>query len=240
MLLAIDTATSHSSLALHDGHAIVGEITWLSANNHTLELAPAVQALLSRANLTFANLTALAVAIGPGSYSALRIGVAFAKGIAGLRLGTETPLPLVGVTTLDITALAVPHSPGDLIPVVQAGRTRVTAARYTWSDADARWRIASEMQNYAWEDLIAEVRDRKTAAWFTGEVDVAGAQVIASAKGAGIPVTLMPSALRLRRAGFLAQEAWSRLSASEHEEVSKRNALFDAAALVPVYVKTNL
>lgn len=240
MLLAIDTATSHISLALHDGHAIIGEITWLSANNHTLELAPAVQALLARASLTFADLTALAVAIGPGSYSALRIGVAFAKGIAGLRLGTETPLPLIGMTTLDITALAHPHYPGDLIPVVQAGRTRVTAARYTWSDSDARWRIASDMQNYAWEDLIAEVGERKTAVWFTGEIDSAGAQVITTARSAGIAVTLVPAALRLRRAGFLAQEAWSQMSAHEHEEVSQRNALFDAAALVPVYVKTNL
>ena len=99
-LLAIDTATQFISLALHDGQQMLAEQTWFSENHHTVELAPAVRMLLESARLTAADLTALAVSIGPGSYTGLRIGVALAKGIAGARR-----LPLVGMSAAIVAEL---------------------------------------------------------------------------------------------------------------------------------------
>ncbi|MEO8397708.1 MAG: tRNA (adenosine(37)-N6)-threonylcarbamoyltransferase complex dimerization subunit type 1 TsaB, partial [Chloroflexota bacterium] len=96
-LLAIDTATQFISIALHDGQQMLAEQTWISENHHTVELAPAVRALLINAHLSPAELSGLAVSIGPGSYTGLRIGVALAKGIA-----TAQRIPLVGISTLDI------------------------------------------------------------------------------------------------------------------------------------------
>lgn len=233
MLLAIDTATAQISLALHDGHGVMVETTWLSANNHTVELAPAVIDTLKRADLTIDGLTALAVAIGPGSYSALRIGVAFAKGIAAAR-----GLPLLGMNTLDILAASQPKLTGVLMPVIAAGRGRVSAAPYAWSDADSRWNASAEPENYAWGALIAKIAERADPTLITGEVDAAGAAAIAAARTNGITVTLAPSSARLRRAGYLAQNAWDQLHALTAAENINLAEKFSAAAITPVYVKT--
>jgi tRNA threonylcarbamoyladenosine biosynthesis protein TsaB len=107
ILLAIDTATQIMSLALHDGDSLRAEVTWHTANNHTAELAPAVRDLLARSDTSLDDLTALAVSIGPGSYTGLRIGVALAKGLAAAR-----GLPLVGVSSLDTLAAAQPYVQG--------------------------------------------------------------------------------------------------------------------------------
>ena len=220
MLLAIDTATQYISLALHDGDAIRAEQTWFSPNAHTAELAPAVRAILQQADLTTGDLTAMAVSIGPGSYTGLRIGVALAKGLASAR-----GLPLVGVGTLDILASAQPHFQGGLIAVVQAGRGRVIAASYQWRKG--RWKHRSEPQLMNWATLIASVDG---PACLTGEVNDAGRDVVASAAAQDVPIILAPAVSRLRRAGYLAEEGWTRL----HEDPDG----FQAANIVPVYVTT--
>ncbi len=221
-LLAIDTATQFISLALHDGQQLLAEQTWRSENHHTVELAPAVRALLAQSRLAFADLTALAVSIGPGSYTGLRIGVALAKGIA-----TAQKLPLVGISTLDILMAGQPQSTGALILVLPAGRGRVVTARYHWRKGE--WKLRGEAQNMDWDTLIASIDGPAT---LSGEIGADGRAVIEAAQASGLPITLSPPALRLRRAGFLAETAWHRLRASEDR------AAFAAAAVAPVYVKT--
>ena len=220
MLLAIDTATQYISLALHDGDAIRAEQTWFSPNAHTVELAPAVRAILQQADLTTADLTAMAVSIGPGSYTGLRIGVALAKGIASAR-----GLPLVGVGTLDVLAAAQSHFNGGLIVVVQAGRGRVIAATYQWRKG--RWKQRSEPQLMNWATLIASVDG---PACLTGEVNETGREAVASAAAQDVPIILAPAVSRLRRAGYLAEEGWTRLRETPDG--------FQAASVVPVYVTT--
>ena len=122
MILAIDTATDWVGLALHDGNAILAEFGWRSRRTQTVELAPAVAQLWARTGITAANLDAVAVAVGPGSYTGLRVGLALAKGIA-----LAHKLPLIGVPTLDIVAAGVPRHETDLLVVAQAGRTRLWA-----------------------------------------------------------------------------------------------------------------
>ena len=69
MLLAIDTATRLISLALHDGHTVAAESTWVSDNYHTTELAPQTALLLRRAGSDLARLDGLAMAIEIGRAS---------------------------------------------------------------------------------------------------------------------------------------------------------------------------
>jgi tRNA threonylcarbamoyladenosine biosynthesis protein TsaB len=102
MLLSLDTATRHSGIALFDGRQLIAELTWLSTDAQTVELMPRVAQLLDWHSLTPADLTALAVSLGPGSYTGLRVAVSAAKGMA-LAYG----LPLLGIPTLDATAF--PH-----------------------------------------------------------------------------------------------------------------------------------
>lgn len=227
MLLAIDTATQNISVALHDGGELMYEQTWRSVNRHTVELAPAVEQMLLRLGET--PLSAVAVAIGPGTYSGLRVGVSFAKAVASARR-----LPLVGVTTLDILASAQPHFQGGLVAVVQAGRTRVIAASYQWRRG--RWVTRVEAQTMDWETLLNTIDG---PALISGEIDAEARARLAQARLDGMPITPVPAAVRLRRAGFLAEEAWLRLRAGLGDELSGADAAaFDPARVVPVYVKT--
>ncbi len=82
MLLAVDTSTRWTGLALYNGVYVLGEMIWQSQNTHTVEVAPAIQELLKRAGAKTADLRAVGVAIGPGSFTSLRIGLSLATGIA--------------------------------------------------------------------------------------------------------------------------------------------------------------
>jgi len=79
MLLALDTSTRMVGLALYNGVQVLSETVWLSRDFHTVELAPAIASMLTRSEIKTTDLSALAVAIGPGSFTGLRIGLAFAK-----------------------------------------------------------------------------------------------------------------------------------------------------------------
>lgn len=220
MLLAIDTATHLSSIALFDGRNLLAEDTWMSTGSHSVELAPAVQRLLQRVSRPPEQLTGLAVCIGPGTYTGLRIGVALAKGIAGAR-----SLPLAGLTTMQILAAGQPQLSGGLVTVVQAGRGRIITQPHQWRKG--HWQARGEAQIMDWETLIGNIDG---PAHITGEVDETGHQALAEAAARGVPVMLVPAAFRLRRAGFLAQEAWALLAAD-------RDA-YKAERVVPVYVQT--
>jgi tRNA threonylcarbamoyladenosine biosynthesis protein TsaB len=222
MLLAIDTATQVMSLALHDGLNLRAEQTWHTTNNHTAELAPAIMTILNHCDATVEDLTALAVSIGPGSYSGLRIGVALAKGMAAAH-----ELPLVGISTLDILAVGQPYYTGHaLIVTVEAGRGRVIAATYRWSKG--RWVHRGEPQTMDWETLFENIDG---PAYLSGDMTEAGIEAMSRALERGIPVKLVPAVHRLRRAGFLAQEALDRLAQNDKGQ-------FEAAKVAPIYVKT--
>ena len=215
MLLAIDTATRLISLALHDGHTVAAESTWVSDNYHTTELAPQAALLLRRAGLDIARLHGVAVAIGPGSYTGLRIGLGFAKGLA-----LAQNLPLVGVPTLDGLMRAQPPHPGPALALLQAGRGRVTAVPYHWHDKHRRWEAAGPARGLSWAELAAQLGSGKTgpgqpalppdSTYVVGELDAAGLEALRPLKHA---VVLAGGARGMRRAGFLAEIGWERLRA---------------------------
>lgn len=214
MLLALDTATRAISLALHDGGRVLAEMTWHTDNHHTVELSPALEGLLARAGLTVSDLTALAVTLGPGSYTGLRIGMSFAKGLA---LAAPSPLPLIGVPTLDVVAEAQPHLAETLIAVAQAGRGRINAGYYQWGGR--HWQASGSPSVTTWQALLPAMEAPTQVA---GEVDAKGRQALA-----GTAAILAPPAMGLRRAGFLAEIALRRL---------REGAPADAATLAPVYL----
>lgn len=92
MILAIDTATLHASLALYDERdaspgALRAESTWNAHRRHTQELVVEIDALLRRAGVPFACVDTLAVTTGPGSFTGVRVGISTVKGLVeGARL----------------------------------------------------------------------------------------------------------------------------------------------------------
>ena len=101
MLLAVDTSTEQIGIALGDGDQIAAEWLWYSRQYHTVELAPALEGLLRVAGKSMDDVEAISVAIGPGSYTALRVGLSLAKGIAVSR-----GIPIIGIPKLDLVAAA--------------------------------------------------------------------------------------------------------------------------------------
>ena len=132
MLLAIDTSTAYAGVLLWDDDRPVYSQTWRSAYNHTAMLMPAVQHALQQADTTPRDLEAIAVALGPGGFSALRVGISAAKGLA-LPWGT----PLVGVSTLETEAFPHAETGSPVCPLLNIGRRDMAWACY--QNKDGRW-----------------------------------------------------------------------------------------------------
>jgi tRNA threonylcarbamoyladenosine biosynthesis protein TsaB len=218
MLLALDTATRLISLALHDGQAVLSESTWQTANNHTLELAPQVALLLRRAGLDASKLRGVVVALGPGSYTGLRIGLGFAKG-----LSLAQNLALIGVGTYEALLRAQPPRPEPVVAVLQAGRGRVLAARFQWQARGHHWQALDTPQVCTWTELAESIQ---AAAYVCGEVDTAGSEALRGKRGL---VTLAGPAQSLRRAGYLAEIGWERVRANSGLGTEQ------ASRLAPIY-----
>ncbi|MEO7351966.1 MAG: tRNA (adenosine(37)-N6)-threonylcarbamoyltransferase complex dimerization subunit type 1 TsaB [Marmoricola sp.] len=101
MLLAFDTATPHVTVALHDGDSVVARFESEESMRHGEMLAPGIEQVLSAAGATVKDLTAIAVGVGPGPFTGLRVGLVTAR-----TLGYTRGVPVHGVCTLDILAAA--------------------------------------------------------------------------------------------------------------------------------------
>ena len=216
MLLAIDTATRVPSLALYDGEWVLAEETWRSANNHTVELMPGLVRMLERQKVLPSELRGIAVALGPGSFTGLRIGLGVAKGLA-----LTLAIPLVGIPTLDALVYAQGHKRDPVCAVLQAGRGRVSAAFYR--QRRGQWQRQGDYRLTKLEELAADI---ETRTFFCGEIDAQAAELLRERLGAKA-VVASPAA-SLRRAGYLAELGWQRL---------ERGEVDDPAALAPIYLR---
>ena len=213
-LLAIDTSTLAAGLALYRDGAPLAELQWPAGRAQTTAVLHEIDRLLGLAGLTVADLAAVAVATGPGSFNGLRVGLSTAKGLV-FALG----LPLLGVPTLDATAY--PHAAGGrpVRAVLAAGRGRLVSALYRWGEGAPR--RAGDYANTSADGLAALIVEPTLVC---GEIDapLAG-RLAALASAAQLP----PPALRGRRAACLAELAWARLRRGEAD---------DPAELEPVYL----
>jgi len=213
MLLSIDTSTSQSGLALYDGAQVLAELLWHSRAHHTKELAPALAGLLERTGAKVDEIKAVGVAIGPGSFTSLRVGLSFAKGLCLAR-----KLPIVGIPTLDIVAAAQPISKVQLAVVLQAGRGRLALVWYQWSGSG--WQAKGEP---AVTNADALVESIQSPAIVCGEITADERQRLRKNKNA----LLASPAACARRPGILAELAWRRWQAGKMD---------NAASLAPIYL----
>ena len=130
MYLAIDTATSTLGLALLDEEEVAGQLYWRTNQNHTAELIPAIRYLLAKAEKSLHDLQGFIVALGPGGFTGLRVGMTTAKGFA-----VSTGAPLVGVGTLEASAYPYTGLGAPVCSILGAGRAGVAAATYLGENA---------------------------------------------------------------------------------------------------------
>lgn len=128
MLLAFDTATPFVTVALHDGEAVLGELTSERSMKHGEQLAPLIAQTLDAAGLVRQDLTALAVGVGPGPFTGLRVGLVTARTLAFV-----LEIPVYGVCTLDVLAAEAVDTgavTGDFVVATDARRKEVYLAHY--------------------------------------------------------------------------------------------------------------
>ena len=126
MLLAFDTATPHVTVALHDGDRVVSEYVSAEAMRHGEMLAPGIADVLDQVGATSRDVTAIAVGVGPGPFTGLRVGLVTARTMA-----MALEIPVYGVCSLDILAAeAVDDGLTDFLVATDARRKEVYVASY--------------------------------------------------------------------------------------------------------------
>ncbi len=106
-LLALDTALDACSVAVLDGPAVLAQRSEPMQRGHQERIAPMVAEAMAEAGLGFAELDRIAVAIGPGSFTGVRVGLAFAKATA-----LALDIPCIGIGTLELLAASAPDTEG--------------------------------------------------------------------------------------------------------------------------------
>jgi tRNA threonylcarbamoyladenosine biosynthesis protein TsaB len=209
-LLAIDTSTEQASIALFDGNQL-SEMTWPAGRDQTVSLLDQIDHLLTLSKLSVVELNAVGIAIGPGMFSGLRVGMSIAKGFA-----FSANLPLIGISTLD--AVALPHRACSMpvIAVLAAGRGRLLWAKY----GDGQ---CGEPRNGTAQELHDEVDANGVDVLVCGEMAIGQRAILAISSHVHMPPTVGVAS----RASAVAELAWRRFENGEFD---------DAVTLEPVYL----
>lgn len=224
MLLALDTATTTASLAVFDletNHLLV-ETTWEARRRQTQELLVVAAELLTRLDLRPEAIDALAVTIGPGSFTGVRIGISTAKGIG---LGLVEPPRVIGIPTLSVTAapwLDTANAAGTRVcACIQAGR-----GRYNWVlfDGETRLHRPGKDEHHVGraDDLVAYLNAMQEPVWLVGELasnDIAQFHAVSN-------VQVIDNVSGLRRAGSLARLAAGHLAAGVGDNLRDLQPLY--------------
>lgn len=214
MLLAIDTSTAQASLACYDTTGLLAECSWLTGRDHTVQLLPQLDLLLRHLGRTAADITAVAVALGPGSWSGLRVGMSTAKGFVLAR-----DLPLIGIGTLDMLAYQHLRPDMPLCPLIRLGRERFATAHFS---AAPMTPFVAAATNLTLAEVAALAHGRTL---FCGDIDSTVQATLTQLLGSA--AQFPTPAATMRRAGFLAELGWQRLLTG---------AIDNRATLEPIYL----
>ena len=238
LLLALDTSTRHSSIALSSESQLYGEYTWYSGNNHNTELFEYTQQLCVECHMTLQQIEAVAVAIGPGSFNGVRVAVATAKALA-----FALKIPLVGVSTLEISAAQHPFPQSIICSLLEAGRSELYAACFTLQKSNGFTdnteyailkqlgdylvvtpeQLAKHLEQYGSDGALS---NQQPDVLFCGELQIASQQAIQQAWQGRC--TFMTSPASTRRAAVLASLAFTRI---------QEQRVDDPFVLEPLYLR---
>ena len=198
MLLAVDTSTERAGIALYDGD-VLAEAVWRAGRDHGRHLMPVIQETMTRLGRRPADLTAVAAARGPGSYTGLRVGLSVVRG-----LSVALAIPAYGIGSLEVLAAGVPPLGLPVRAVLAAGRGRYATALF--EPARDTYLEGGEVMGVTLDSLLRLVVERCA---IVGDLDAEGRTRLAAL---GDHVWVAPPALSVRRPAVLAELAWQRLS----------------------------
>ncbi len=157
LILGIDTTGPVDNVALARGEHIVASLALRQSPMSSRPLLRLIDVLCTQAQCALADVTALAVNVGPGAFTGLRVGLATAQGLA-----VAYGKPLLGCTAFEALVALVPAWQGDLCPVVQARKGEVYAAIYHAGGEGDQWTVTEKMPGMVVkpDDLCALIHER--------------------------------------------------------------------------------
>lgn len=174
LVLAIDTATKIGSVSLFDDKVgVIGELNLYVKVNHSAVIMEMISTLFKMTNYSIKDVDRVAVTVGPGSFTGIRIGVAVAKGLC---YGTKKSI--VGINELDLIAQNIEVVEELLVPLIDARKERVYYSIYEKKEGIIR---VSEYKDRELRTLLEELRGRKTI--FCGDGAIAYEKIIREVLG---------------------------------------------------------
>ena len=172
IVLGIDTATDVVSVAVVDGEVVLAASELRSERRHAEDVTPMIDFVVKRAGLGLNELAAIAVNVGPGLFTGMRVGIASAQALA-----YALSLPLVGVDGLAAMAAAVPAATAShvdiVVPTIDARRSEVAWATHRVNSGGAQVRADMTRVDAARvgsiEDLLVAIRERAQNCLLVGD-----------------------------------------------------------------------
>ena len=218
LILAFETSAKAASVALLEDGKLLGESYQNTGLTHSQTIMVMAEDLLKQCGKTVADVTAVAVANGPGSFTGIRIGVAAAKGFAW---GAE--LPCVGASTLASMAVGLGIWQGYVCPVMDARRSQVYNALYH-VDCGKYTRIRED-RAISLQELGEDVKNLSEPIFLVGD----GSVLCYNTLSEKVPGLILPPEARMhQRAAGVALEA---------ERLLRSGGTFPVGALVPNYLR---
>lgn len=204
MILAVDSTSKSACVAVADGDSLLYEGFMNNGLTHSQTLGPMVETALRALGLSMGDMDAVAVTVGPGSFTGVRIGVCTVKGLA-FPYGT----PCVPFSTMEALALSAGPFEGVLCPVLDARRSQYYNALFEQDAAGALTRLCGD-RALGHEELAEQVKNLKKKLLLVGDA----AEMCYNKLDGKQDVFLAGSAARYPRAGAMAIAAAGRLSAA--------------------------
>ncbi len=218
MILAIETSSLVSSVALCEAHKLVGELTIQTRLTHSEQLMPHIKELMEKTKTTKEKIEAVAVSIGPGSFTGLRIGLATGKGLA-----FAWNVPMIAVPTMEGLAWNCRNIAGCICAVIDAQKGNVYETWYRWKNS--RLETIKDTAVTAMSEVIEAAGNADEAVTFLGDGTSLFAEEIESV--GGLVETAAPTMV-IPRAGSVGLAAWQRF---------KEGKIEDCRTLVPYYIR---
>lgn len=217
-ILAIDTATQVSSVAVLEGSKVLAELTMQARLTHSETLLPHIEQALNMAGITKDKLTGIAVSIGPGSFTGLRIGLAAAKTMA-----YALSLPIIGVSTLKALAEHFYGAEALIVSMIDAQKGNAYVESYEWQNGELK--IVTPVKVAPIGEIIASCAKKTKNVILTGDVvqkKIAGKLELTA------NVLIAPPHLLMPRAACVAVLGQRELSLGKKDNVM---------AIEPVYIR---
>ena len=161
-ILAFETSGRAASVAVMKDKRIIGEMAVSTKLNHSEKLMPMIDELLKKTDISIKDIDFLAIGVGPGSFTGIRIGVSTAKGLA-----QALNIPIAAVSSLRTLAFSAAYSDMFICPIIDARRNHVYSGVFRWEGAELVEVMKEDV--YDFKELLLILKNKDSKVLFMGE-----------------------------------------------------------------------